>query len=173
MLIRILLIAIALACSGLAQARQVKSIGKIKTAAETPIDPAAARKAIEAVESGRTGALQKKDVKAIGEMFEPDAVYFPSGADAVHGRDQIVKYLTTALADRTIDEASLITQEVTIAAHTAYETGLYTRIVRIGDAPAVSDHGKYLVVWQYDEDKKWRILRDISNSSVPPAKPQH
>ena len=171
MLIRTVLIAAALACSGVAQARQVKSIGKIKTANEAPIDPVAARKAIESVDQDFIIALKKKDVKAIGEMFETDAIYFPSGADAVHGRDQIMKYLTTALADRTIDEASLVTQEVSIAAHTAYETGLYTRTVRIGDAPPVSDHGKYLVVWQYGDDKKWRILRDISNTSVP--KPQH
>ena len=171
MLIRTVLIAAALACSGVAQARQVKSIGKLKTANEVPIDPVAARKAIEAVDQDFIVALKTKDVKAIGEMFETDAIYFPSGADAVHGRDQIMKYLNNALANRTIDEASLVTEEVTVAAHTAYETGVYTRTVRIGDAPPVSDHGKYLVVWQYGDDKKWRILRDISNTSVP--KPQH
>jgi uncharacterized protein (TIGR02246 family) len=171
MLIRIALIAIALGCSGLAEARQVKSIGKIKTANEAPIDPVAARKAIESVDQDFIVALKKKDVKAIGEMFEPDAIYFPAGADAVIGRDQIVKYFGTALADKTIDEASLVTQEVSVVAHTAFETGLYTRTLRIGDAPPVSDHGKYLVVWQYGDDKKWRILRDMSNTSVP--KPQH
>jgi uncharacterized protein (TIGR02246 family) len=170
MLIRILLIATALACSGVAQARQVKSVGKIKTANEAPIDPAAARRAIEAADQDFIVALKKKDVKAIGEMFEPDGVYLPSGADAVHGRDQIVKYLSAKLADKTIDEASLVTQDVTVAAHTAYETGLYTRTVRVGAASAVSDHGKYVVVWQYGDDKKWRILRDIANTSVaPPA----
>ena len=156
MLIRTVLVAAMLVCSGLAQARQVKSIGKLKTASEVPIDPVAARKAIEAADQDFVIALKKKDVKAIGEMFEPDA---------------IVKYLSNALADRTIDEASLVTQEVTVAAHTAYETGVYTRTVRIGGAPQVSDHGKYLVVWQYGDDKKWRIWRDIANTSVP--KPQH
>jgi uncharacterized protein (TIGR02246 family) len=171
MLIRTVMIAAALAFSGAAQARQVKSVGKIKTANEAPIDPAAARRAIESVDQDFIVALKKKDVKAIGEMFEPDAIYFPSGADAAHGREQIMKYLAAKLADVTIDEASLVTQEVTVAAHTAYETGLYTRTVRSGDAPAVSDHGKYLVVWQYGDDKKWRILRDIGNTSVP--KPQH
>jgi uncharacterized protein (TIGR02246 family) len=172
MVIRTVLVASLLAFCGVAEARQVKSIGKIKTANETPIDPAAARKAIEAVGQDFVIALKKKDVKAIGEMFETDAVYFPSGADAVHGRDAIVKYLTGVLADRTIDEASLVTQEVSIVAHTAIESGVYTRTVRIGNAPAVSDHGKYLVVWQYDDDKKWRILRDMANTSVPPQ-PQH
>jgi ketosteroid isomerase-like protein len=171
MLIRTVLVAAAIVCSGVAQARQVKSVGKIKTANEAPIDPVAARKAIESADQDFIVALKKKDVKAIGEVFEPEAVYFPSGADAVHGRDQIMKYLSNALADRTIDEASLVTQEVTVAAHTAYETGAYTRTVRIGGAPPVSDHGKYLVVWQYGDDKKWRILRDIANTSVPT--PQH
>ena len=171
MLIRIVLIAAALVCGSVAQAHQVKSVGKIKTANETPIDPVAARKAIESVDQDFIVALKKKDMKAIGDMFESDAIYFPANADAVHGRDQIVKYLTTTLADRTIDEASLVTQDGTVAAHTAYETGLYTHTVRVGDAAPVSDHGKYLVVWQYGDDKKWRILRDIGNTSIP--KPQH
>jgi uncharacterized protein (TIGR02246 family) len=168
MLIRTILIAAMLTCSGLAQARQVKNIGKLKTAGEAPLDPVASRKAIESVNQDFVVALKKKDVKAIGEMFEADAVFLPSGADAVRGRDQIVKYLSTALANKTIDEASLMTQDVTLVAHTAYETGLYTRTVRTGDASPVSDHGKYVVVWQYGDDKKWRILRDIANTSVPP-----
>ena len=79
MLIRIVLIAAALACSGVAQARQVKSVGKIKTANEAPIDPVAARKAIESADQDFIIALKKKDVKAIGEIFEPDAIYFRQG----------------------------------------------------------------------------------------------
>jgi uncharacterized protein (TIGR02246 family) len=172
MLIRTIVIAATLACCGVAQARQVKSVGKLKTANEAPLDPVASRKAIESADQDFIVALKKKDVKAIGEIFEPDAVFLPSGAEAVRGRDQIVKYLSAMLADKTIDEASLVTQDVTIAAHTAYETGLYTRTVRIGNAAPVSDHGKYVVVWHYDDDKKWRILRDIANTSVPPQ-PQH
>jgi uncharacterized protein (TIGR02246 family) len=173
MLIRIILIALALTCSGVAQARQVKSIGKIKTANEAPLDPVASRKAIETANQDFIVALKKKDTKAIAEAFEPEAVLLPAGADALHGRDQISKYFAAMVASSTIDEASALTQDVTLAAHTAYETGLYTFTTRTGSAPAVADHGKYLIVWQYGDDTKWRILREIANTSVPPTKPQH
>ncbi len=169
MLIRTVLIAVVLACSGVAQARQVKSIGKIKTGTEVPLDPVASRKAIESANQDFIVALKKKDMKTIADAFEPEAILLPSGADALHGRDQIAKYFSTMLARSTIEEASALTQDVTLAAHTAYETGLYTLTTRVGDAPAVADHGKYVIVWQYDDDKKWRVLREISNTSVPPT----
>ena len=168
MLIRTVLIAAALACCGVAQARQVKSIGKIKTGTEVPLDPVASRKAIESANQDFIVALKKKDMKTVADAFEPDAILLPSGADAQRGRDQIAKYFSAMVARTTIDEASSLTQDVTIAAHTAYETGLYTLTTRNGDAPAVADHGKYVIVWQYGDDKKWRILREISNTSVPP-----
>lgn len=173
MLIRTVLIAAMLACVGVAEARQVKSVGKIKTANETPLDPVASRKAIETANEDFIIALKKKDTKALGEAFEPDAILMPAGADALHGRDQISKYFAAMVANTTIDDASSLTQDVTLAAHTAYESGLYTFTTRTDGAPAVADHGKYLIVWQYDDDKKWRIQREISNTSVQPAKPQH
>ena len=173
MLTRTVLIAAMLACAGAAQARQVKSVGKIKTANETPLDPVASRKAIETANQDFIVALKKKDSKALGEAFEPDAILLPAGADALHGRDQISKYFAAMVASTTIDEASALTQDFAVTAHTAYETGLYTFTTRTGGAAAVADHGKYLIVWQYDDDKKWRILREMSNTSVPPAKPQH
>ena len=172
MSIRILFAALALVAAVSADAKQAKSIGKIKPAAEAPLDPVAARKAIETENQDIVIALKKKDAKALGDFFEPDAILLPQNADAVHGRDRIVKFYAGLFATTTIDEASLLTLDVTVAAHIAYETGNYTRTTRAGSEPAVSDHGKYLVVWHHDEDGHWRIERDISNSSVPRS-PQH
>ncbi|HEX4481578.1 MAG TPA: SgcJ/EcaC family oxidoreductase [Rudaea sp.] len=168
MFVRTVLTVAALLCVGVAEARQVKSVGKIKTANEAPLDPAVSRKAIESANQDFIVALKKKDTKALAEAFEPEAILMPAGADALHGRDQISKYFAAMVANSTIDEASSLTQDVTIAAHTAYETGLYTFTTRTGGAAAVADHGKYLIVWQFDDDKKWRILREIANTSVPP-----
>jgi uncharacterized protein (TIGR02246 family) len=170
--IRFLFAALALLVTVSVAAKQAKSIGKIKPSAEAPIDPVAARKAIEAENQNFVIALKKKDAKALGDFFATDAVLLPQNADAVHGRDQIIKFYTTLFAATTIDDASLLTLDVTIAAHIAYETGNYTRTVHSGTDAAVADHGKYLVVWHHDDDGHWRIERDISNSSVP-RNPQH
>jgi ketosteroid isomerase-like protein len=33
----------------------------------------------------------------------------------------------------------------------------------------VSDTGKYVTVWKTDGEGKWRVVRDIFNSDLPPA----
>jgi ketosteroid isomerase-like protein len=36
-------------------------------------------------------------------------------------------------------------------------------------SPALSDAGKYLMVWKRASDGTWRVLRDMYNTSVPPS----
>lgn len=166
MLFRFFFVLIALLACNVVEAKQAKSIGKIKTAPETPIDPVTARKAIEAANQAFIIALEKHDAKVIADTFESDAILFPQGADALHGRDAISKFFAGVGA---IDEASTVTLDVTIAASTAYETGVYTMTMHAANAPPVADHGKYLCVWKFDDDKRWRIARQISNTSIAPA----
>jgi uncharacterized protein (TIGR02246 family) len=166
---RFLLFLVALLACNVAQAKQARSIGKIKTAQEAPIDPVVARKAIESANQDFIVALKKQDAKAIADAFEPDAILLPPHADAVHGRDAISKYFAGFTASAVIDETSSMTLDVSVAATTAYETGLYTMTTHTGNAAPVADHGKYLCVWKRDSDGHWRVAREISNSSVAPA----
>ena len=166
---RCLIILIALLACNVAQAKQARSIGKIKTATETPIDPVVARKAIEAANQSFIIALKKNDAKAIADTFESDAILLPPSADAVHGRDAISKFFAGFVAGVVIDETSSMTLDVSVAADTVYETGLYTMTTHTGNAAPVADHGKYLTVWKHDSDGHWRIAREISNTSVAPA----
>ena len=113
--------------------------------------------------------MKKHDAKAIADAFEPDAILLPAGADAVHGRDAISKFFGGFTAPAVIDETSSVTLDVTVAATTAYETGLYTMTTHAGNASPVADHGKYLCVWKHDSDGHWRVVREISNTSIAPA----
>jgi uncharacterized protein (TIGR02246 family) len=166
---RCLAVLIVLLACNVAQAKQARSIGKVKTVPEAPIDPVVARKAIESANQDFIVALKKHDAKAIADAFEPDAILLPQGADAVHGRDAIAKFFAAFTANAVIDETSSVTLDVTVAASTVYETGLYTMTTRAGNAPPVADHGKYLCVWKHDSDGHWRVMREISNTSVAPA----
>ena len=165
MLCRFLFVLITVLACTAAEAKQSKSIGKVKTATEAPIDPVVARKSIEAVNQTFVIALKKHDAKAIADIFEPDAIVFPQGADAVHGRDAVSKFFAAMSG---IDDASTVTLDVTIAASTAYESGVYTMTSHTGNAAPITDHGKYVCVWKFDDDKHWRIARQISNTSIAP-----
>jgi uncharacterized protein (TIGR02246 family) len=135
---------------------------------EAPIDPVMARREIEAANQTFIVALKKPDLKAIADTFESDAILLPPGADAVRGRDAIVKFFAGFVARTTIVETSSVTLDVTVSGQSAYETGLYTMTTRAGGAPEVADHGKYLVVWNRDSDGHWRVARDMSNTSLSP-----
>ncbi|MEP6483961.1 MAG: SgcJ/EcaC family oxidoreductase [Rudaea sp.] len=165
---------IALLGSAAVDAKQSKNIGKIKPGVEAPIDPVAARKSIEAANQNFVVALKKHDAKTIADAFEPDVIFLPPGMDALHGRDEVSKFFAAFMAASTIDETGSITLDVSVAANTAYETGLYTMTTRSGNAAPVADHGKYLCVWKHDADGHWRIAREIFNTSIAPAKsPPH
>ncbi len=169
---RVVVMFVAAVFSGAALAKQPKSIGKIKTANEAPIDAVVARKAIESANQDFVVALKKKDMKYITDAFEPDAVLMVPGVDGIYGREQIAKYFSAFVASYVIDETGSVTQDVTVAAHTAYETGLYTMSTHSGSSPVTADHGKYLCVWKRDDDGHWRIVREIFNTSVPMAAPK-
>jgi uncharacterized protein (TIGR02246 family) len=135
------------------------------TKAPLATDPAAARRAVESANQDFIVALKKADLKAMADAFEPTAILLTPGADMQRGRDEIAKFLAGLLAHATIVEASSVTIDVTLSGDSALETGLYTLTTRSGDAPAVADRGKYLVVWHHDDAGHWRILRGISNAS--------
>ena len=166
MLIRSSIAALLLMIAADVPARQAHNT---KPKIEVPIDPVAARREIEAANQDVIAAVRKSDLKAVADAFEPDAILLPPGADAVRGRDAIAKFFAGFLAHITIVETSSVTLDVTVSGQSAYETGLYTLTTRAGDAPAVADRGKYVVVWNRDGDDHWRVAREISNTSVPAA----
>ena len=164
MLIRIpIAMLLALACTDCI----AKQSHNTKAKPEAPIDPVTARREIESAHQDFIAAMKKPDLKAIADAFEADAILLPPGVDAVRGRDAIAKFFAGFLAHTTIVETSSVTLDVTVSGQSAYETGLYTLTTRAGDAPAVADHGKYVVVWNRDGDGHWRAARDISNTSIP------
>jgi ketosteroid isomerase-like protein len=59
--------------------------------------------------------------------------------------------------------ATLTTLDVDGQGETAYEVGKYALT---GEGGKVLDNGKYIVVWKREQGK-WRLHRDIWNSSMP------
>ena len=69
--------------------------------------------------------------------------------------------------DSGIKGVTVTTLEVEVSGDTAHEVGTYGLM---GDGGKVLDAGKYVVVWKR-EDGKWKLHRDIWNTSVPSSKP--
>jgi ketosteroid isomerase-like protein len=50
---------------------------------------------------------------------------------------------------------------------TAYEIGKYTLKIQPAGQEAMTDSGKYLVVWKRQAEGTWKLHVDIWNSSMP------
>ena len=63
------------------------------------------------------------------------------------------------------------TQDLIVSGEYAIETGTYDISSQVPKATKpMRDVGKYLVVWRKQPDGTYKIIRDIANSDLPPAK---
>jgi uncharacterized protein (TIGR02246 family) len=135
----------------------------------TCLTPAAygddARGAIEAANGQFSAAAAKGDGAALAALYSVDGQVMPAGSDTIRGAEAIQKFWQGAL-DSGIAAIGLKTIEVFGHGPIATEVGEYELRDKAGK---MLDHGKYIVVWQR-ADGKWKLLRDMFSTNVPPAK---
>jgi len=121
------------------------------------------RAAIEAGNKQVSAAFAKGDAAALAALYTRTAEVFPPGGDVAKGKEAIQKMFQGAI-DAGVKDLTLSTVEVEQHGDTAHEVGFWTMK---GPDGAVVDHGKYVVVWK-KEQGRWKLHRDIWNSSTPP-----
>ena len=121
--------------------------------------------AIEAANGQFSATAAKGDTAALAALYSPDAQVMPAGSEPIRGTEAIQKFWQGAL-DSGVAVIGLKTIEVFGHAPTATEVGEYELRDKAGK---VLDHGKYVVVWQH-VDGKWKLLRDMFSTNVPPPK---
>ncbi|MGC6421688.1 MAG: YybH family protein [Flavobacteriaceae bacterium] len=106
----------------------------------------------------------KGNAKGIASLHTLDAVVIPPKTEFVVGRDAIEKMYEAEieLGNGTLD---LKTREVIQEGIYAYETGLYILKMNI-KGEEVNDNGKFIVVWEKQENGEWLCKKDIWNTSV-------
>lgn len=113
-----------------------------------------------------TDAVSRHDSIAIAGMYHSDARLLPPNAEMVKGRDAIGDFWKDMLTP-SITEMVLESEDTEKEDDLGVETGTYE--IK-GEKDVTLDKGKYVVVWKKDGGK-WRIYRDIWNSSLPAAPP--
>ena len=125
----------------------------------------AVKASIKAANAQFSTAAAKGDGAALAAFYSPDGQVMPAGSDPIRGTEAIQKFWQGAL-DSGVAAIDLKTIEVFGHGPTATEVGKYELRDKAGK---VLDHGKYIVVWQH-ADSKWKLLRDMFSTNVPPAK---
>ena len=123
------------------------------------------RSAVEAANAQFSAAVAKGDGAGLAALYSPDGQVMPPGSDPIRGTEGIQKFWQGAL-NSGVAAIGLKTIEVFGRAPTATEVGEYELRDKAGK---VLDHGKYIVVWQH-ADGRWKLLRDMFSTNVPPSK---
>jgi len=107
-------------------------------------------------------AFGKGDAAGVANLYRKTGSVLPPNSEVIGGIEAIRVFWQGAM-DMGIKEAKLETVDLEVYQGVAWERGNYTLAGAKGE---VMDRGKYIVVWK-DEGGKWKLHRDIWNSSLP------
>jgi len=102
--------------------------------------------------------------EGMAKLYTADGMLLPTGSDIIQGRSAIAAFWKGA-TDMGVKPIKLDPKEVEQHGDAVVELGQYKLS---GDGGVSIDHGKYMVVWMQDGGK-WKLHRDIWNSSQAPA----
>jgi uncharacterized protein (TIGR02246 family) len=153
----------------------VKDRGAWRVAAvqATILDPdsAAVHQAITAAYARFVDALKRGDAAAVAASYTDDAVLMVPNTTAWEGRAGITQGFAGFLSQFSVVDPRLTTKDVVLGGDYAIERGTYawTLHPKTGTGADIVDNGKYLTVWQRQDDGSWKIVRDLSNTDRPGA----
>jgi len=117
---------------------------------------------ISATNNAFMEAFGRGDAAGLANLYTKAGSLLPPNSEMVVGVEGIRGFWQGAM-DMGIKGAKLETVDLEVYQGAACEVGNYTLT---GAKGAVIDRGKYIVVWK-DEGGKWKLHRDIWNSSLP------
>jgi uncharacterized protein (TIGR02246 family) len=128
----------------------------------TQIPPMDVRESIGAANTQFMTAFGQGDAAGVAACYTDDALVLPPHSEEVRGRAAIEAFWRGVI-ELGLKAARLETLEAASLGDTVYEVGRYTLL---GEGGQVADRGKYVVLWR-SEGERWRIHRDIWNTSAP------
>ena len=131
----------------------------------------ALRSRIEETNAQFTAAVSRGDTATVASLYTEDAVVLPPNMPGARGRGELKKLFDGMFAQMGPPTLKLSTSDVTELGDTAYEVGTYTMKIQPPGGAAVSDTGKYVVIWKRQRDGDWKLHVDIWNSDTPMPTP--
>jgi ketosteroid isomerase-like protein len=118
---------------------------------------------VDAAASAWLKAYDAHDPVQVAAVYGEDGMLLPPNADPIPGPEAITNFWKGLI--ETGSAIQLDNQETFVDGKLGYRMGLYKIFAKDG---AMLDKGKYVEIWKRADDK-WLILRDIWNTSLPPA----
>jgi len=135
-----------------------------------PDTRAADEAAIRDADAAWSSATATKQASAMVAYYDAQGSVFPPNAPIATGADAVGKVWESLFA---IPGFSVGWQpkkvEVARSGDLGYSEGTYELQMNDPKGNAVTDRGKYVVVWKKQADGTWKALADIFNSDLTPA----
>jgi uncharacterized protein (TIGR02246 family) len=112
-------------------------------------------------------AHEQGDAEALASAVTEDAVLLAPGMDDVRGRDALREAARQMFSAWTIEDFTIVEQEMRIHLPFAYELATYTETIRIADSSPRLVRGRYLLIWHKDDDGVWRVDRNMFHFITP------
>jgi len=122
----------------------------------------------EAIQAGNENfmaAFKRGDAAGVAACYAEDAWLLPPNGSIVTGAPDITVFWQ-GMMKLGIKEARLETKLLEERGDLAVEVGQYTLTIQPEGAGAITDVGKYVVVWK-DDGGTWKLHIDIWNTSAP------
>jgi uncharacterized protein (TIGR02246 family) len=120
------------------------------------------RDAIAAANEQFMAAFRQGDAAGLAALYTETGQLLPPNAGTLAGREAIQAFWQVVL-DSGVKEARLDIVEVADHGDRAVEVSTFTLY---GVDRQMLDQGKYIVIW-HQEEGRWKLHRDIFNSSMP------
>ena len=105
--------------------------------------------------------------EGVASLHTEDAVVMPPNVPARIGKDQIMSAIKEEV-DMGFTDLKFIENDIKIFGNLAYDEGSYSLNVKSEKGEVIdNDSGKYLVVWEKQNDGRWLMKKDIWNSDLP------
>ena len=135
------------------------------TTAPPPDTAAEDIQAINAVSKQWVDAFNQGDAAAIAALSTEKAKYLPPNSPMIVGREGIQAFYQAAF-DAGVGDLQTTMRELSVNGDMAHETGKYTLTIQPEEGEAISDSGKFVVIWKR-ENGSWKVDLDIFNTSLP------
>ena len=138
------------------------------TQQQAEFDSASARKAIEEANAKMSSYAAKGDSVDFANLYTDDAIVLPPNSNIVQGHDAIESYWGSTLRLGKIN-VQLNIKDAFGSGNIAVETGNYDIKIQPEGTTPIMDHGKYMVIWEKQNDNSWKLKRDMWSSDLPAA----
>jgi len=107
-------------------------------------------------------SIVNKDIDNLRSLMAPTIVFMPPGEQSLQGIDAAIQFIET----RPPRDGNISPEQINGSGNQAFVRGTYDLNFLINDTTRISDNGKYIEVWEKQDDGSWKVVVEIWNSSI-------